>query len=319
MKPPSFRYVAPRSVDEAAEHLGQHGDEAKVLAGGQSLVPLMNLRLAAPGVLVDVNRIPELAYVRAWDGGVALGAVTRQYQLETDPLVAERAPLLKAAIGLVGHPVIRHRGTVGGSVAHGDPAAELPAALLALGAEVTATRAGGQQRTISADGLFADYLTTTLQPGELLTELRVPGLPPRSGTAFVELTRRHGDYAIVGAAAVVTLGEDGTVSAVRLALCGVGSTPIRATGVEQALVGRRPDEPTVREIAGLVAEAVTDPPSDIHGSGAYRRKMAVVFARRALESAARRASGQPAAESGQSSALSSAADGPLVNSRMADR
>ena len=304
MKPPSFRYVAPRSVDEVAAQLAQHGDEAKVLAGGQSLIPLMNLRLAAPGVLVDVNRIAELAYVRAWNGGVALGAVTRQCELETDPLVAERVPLLKEAVGLVGHPAIRHRGTVGGSAAHADPAAELPAALLALEAEVTATGAGGRQRTIPAAELFADYLTTSLRPDELLTELRVPGLPPRSGAAFVELTRRHGDFAVVGAAAIVTLGEDGTVERARLALCGVGSTPIRATNVEQALVGRRPDAPTLREVAALASEAVADPPSDIHGSGAYRRKMAAVFARRGLERAARRASGQPATGGDQESAFS---------------
>ena len=288
MKPSSFRYVAPRSVDEAAEQLGQHGDEAKVLAGGQSLVPLMNLRLAAPGVLVDVNRIRELAYVRAWDGGIAIGAVTRQCELETDPLVAERAPLLREATLLVGHPAIRHRGTVGGSAAHADPAAELPATLLALDAEVTATGTSGQ-RTISAGELFADYLTTTLRPDELLTEVRVPGLPARTGTAILELTRRHGDYAIVGAAAVVTLGEDGAIERARLALCGVGATPIRASGVEQALMGRRPDGATLREAAALASDAATDAPSDIHGSAAYRRKMAAVFARRALELAARRA------------------------------
>jgi aerobic carbon-monoxide dehydrogenase medium subunit len=288
VKPPSFRYVAPRSVDEAAEQLDQHRDEAKVLAGGQSLVPLMNLRLAAPGVLVDVNRIPELAYIREWDGGVAIGAVTRQSELENDPLVAERAPLLKEAALLIGHPAIRHRGTVGGSAAHADPAAELPAVLLALDAEVTATGASGQ-RSIPAGELFADYLTTTLRPDELLTEVRVPGLPPQSGSAFVELHRRHGDYAIVGAAAVLTLGEDGTIRDARLAMCGVGPTPIRASGVEQALVGRRPDAATLREASALASEAASDPPSDIHGSAAYRRKMAAVFARRSLKLAAQRA------------------------------
>jgi CO/xanthine dehydrogenase FAD-binding subunit len=289
MKPPSFRYLAPRSVDEATEQLGQYGDEAKVLAGGQSLVPLMNLRLAAPGVLVDVNRIAELAYVRSWDGGVAIGALTRQHAAEHSEELRSRLPIVAEACHLIGHAPIRHRGTIGGNLAHADPASELPAVMLALGAELDlASRQG--TRTVPADQFFADTLTTALRPDELLAEVRAPGLPPRTGAAFVEIARRHGDYALVGVAALITLDEAGRCQRARLALCGAGPTSFRAREVEQALVGEQPSGAALDEAAERAA-AATDPPSDVHASAGFRRKLARVVTRQAIELATRRAGG----------------------------
>ena len=208
MKPPAFEYVAPRSQAEALAVLARHGDAARVLAGGQSLIPLLNFRLAQPATLVDVNRLAELAYVRARDGGVAIGALTRQHALEQDPLVRGRLPLLAEATRQIGHLPIRHRGTVGGNLAHADPASELPAAMLALEAELTlATQQGS--RTVAAEQFFLGPLSTALRPDELLVEIRVPGLPPGTGGAFLEVARRQGDYALVGVAALVTLNAAG--------------------------------------------------------------------------------------------------------------
>jgi carbon-monoxide dehydrogenase medium subunit len=289
VKPPSFEYYAPRALDEALVRLAEHGDAAKVLAGGQSLVPLLNLRLAAPEVLVDVNRVEALAGITAWDGGLAIGAMTRQSTLERSDLAQERVPLLVEATRLTGHPTIRHRGTVGGSLAHADPAAELPAAMLALDASfVVRSRRG--ERTIAAADFFTGYLTTALAPDEMLVEVRVPGVPARTGAAFLELSRRHGDFAICGAAALVTLDERGTCDRIRVALCGVGAGPARAQAVEDALHGVAPQGEALASAAQRVVEAI-DPPSDIHGSAAYRRKMAVVMTRRALALAAERAGG----------------------------
>jgi carbon-monoxide dehydrogenase medium subunit len=190
MKPPRFEYAAAHKTDEAVSLLAQHGDRARVLAGGQSLVPLLNFRLARPEMLVDVNRVIELAYVRPADaGGVAIGALTRQHALERSEVVRARLPLVAEACRLIGHLPIRHRGTVGGSLAHADPAAELPAVMVALEAELTATRRDGR-RTLPAEQFFTGMLTTALAPDELLTEIRVPGLPPRTGGAFVEIARR---------------------------------------------------------------------------------------------------------------------------------
>lgn len=293
MKPPVFHYVAPESLDDAVQQLGEHGDRAKVLAGGQSLVPLLNLRLAAPEVLIDVNGVPGLDHIEAWDGGLAIGALARQSSLERSRLAGERLPLLAEAIGFVGHPTIRHRGTLGGSLAHADPAAELPAVMLALEASFVARSPRGE-RTISASEFFHGYLTTALADDELLTEVRVPGVPPGTGSAFVELARRFGDFAICGAAATITLDENGRCDGVRIALCGVGATPLRATQAETLLVGALPDAVTVATAAEHAAADV-DPQTDVHGSAAYRRKMAIVMTGRAVELAVARAKeGAPA-------------------------
>jgi CO/xanthine dehydrogenase FAD-binding subunit len=280
VKPAPFDYLRPGTLAEALEALRAHGEEAKCLAGGQSLVPLMNLRLSRPGVLVDLNPLRELAYVRPDDGGLVIGALTRQRVLERAPLVRERAPLLAEVTPLIGHPPIRTRGTLGGSLAHADPAAEYPAVLLALEGRVRAERVGSA-REIPAEEFFVTYLTTALQPTEVLTGIRLPALPPRTGTAFAELSRRHGDFAIVGVAAVVTLDDAGAIGRARLALCGVGPTPLRARRAEAALGGQPPSRALLAE-AGRLAMEEADPADDLHGSAEYRREMTAVFTRRAL-------------------------------------
>jgi CO/xanthine dehydrogenase FAD-binding subunit len=290
VKPPSFEYVAPRSLDEALASLAEHGDAGKVLAGGQSLVPLLNMRLAGPDVLIDINNVHELSGLDVWDGGVAIGALVRQSELEHAAIARQRTPLLVEAMALVGHPPIRHRGTVGGSLAHADPAAELPAAMLALEASLLVRSARGQ-RVVLAEEFFVGNLTTAMSPDELLTEIRVPGVPAGTGSAFLEVSRRSGDFAVCGAAALVTLDASGRVGRVRVALCGVGSGPVRARLVEQALVGELPSGAALEDASRRVVDEI-DPASDIHGSAAYRRKLAVVMTRRAIELAARRAGGK---------------------------
>jgi CO/xanthine dehydrogenase FAD-binding subunit len=289
MKPPRFEYAAPRSEAEALALLGEHGERAKVLAGGQSLIPLMNFRLARPEVVIDINRIASLAYVREGDGGIAIGALTRQHALRHDATVARRMPLLVEACRLIGHLPIRHRGTVGGSLAHADPASELPAAMIALGAELVAlTRTG--RRSIAAEDFFVGPLTSVLRSDELLVEIRVPGLPPRTGATFVEIARRAGDFAIVGAAVLLTLDPTGRCTRARMALCGAGPTPIRALAAEHILGGERVAG-TVLEEAALQAAAATNPPSDIHASSAFRRKLVRHVVREALVTAATQAAG----------------------------
>ena len=290
MKPPRFDYLAPRTLDEALAHLHHHGDQAKILAGGQSLIPMLNFRLAHPGVVVDVNRLTDLAYVRQHDGGVAVGALTRQHAVERSELVRARVPVVAEACRFIGHAPIRHRGTFGGNLAHADPASELPAVMVALEAEMAvASRAGS--RAIPAGQFFIGPLTTALQPGEMLTEIRIPAAPPRSGGAFVEMARRAGDFALVGVAALVTLDEAGQCARARIALCGVGPTPVRARAAEDALVGQAPTTAVLDEAADRAA-AATSPPSDVHGSAEFRRKLARHFAREALAAAIQRSGGR---------------------------
>jgi len=288
MKPPKFRYFAPQSVDEALTLLAEHSDGGRVLAGGQSLVPLMNMRLVQPSVLVDINGINELAYVRSWDGGLAIGTLTRDAALLQDTLVSQRLPLLREAAHYIGHPAIRNRSTVGGSIAHADPAAELPAVMLILNAEFEVRSPSGS-RTIAAQDFFKGPLSTDLKEGELLTELRVPSLPARAGTHFVEFSRREGDYALAGVAAVIALDEDGTIADARLGLCSVGPTPVRPKAAEDLLRGQRPGEEAWDDAASAVVAALDNPPSDIHGSADYRRHLAGVLTRQALAIAAERA------------------------------
>ena len=290
MKPPRFDYLAPRTLDEALAHLHHHGDQAKILAGGQSLIPMLNFRLAHPGVVVDVNRLTDLAYVRQHDGGVAVGALTRQHAVERSELVRARVPVVAEACRFIGHAPIRHRGTFGGNLAHADPASELPAVMVALEAEMAvASRAGS--RAIPAGQFFIGPLTTALQPGEMLTEIRIPAAPPRSGGAFVEMARRAGDFALVGVAALVTLDEAGQCARARIALCGVGPTAVRARAAEDALTGQAPTAAVLDEAADRAA-AATSPPSDVHGSAEFRRKLARHFARQALAAAIQRSGGR---------------------------
>jgi carbon-monoxide dehydrogenase medium subunit len=286
MKPPVFEYIAVRSIDEAVAELAQHGDAAKLLAGGQSLVPLLNMRLATPERLVDLNRVRELAYVTERAGGLAVGAMARQRAVERSALALRHAPLLTHALPWVGHFQIRNRGTIGGSLSHADPAAELPAVAVCLDARLTARGPAGE-RAIPASEFFLTQLTTALAPTELLTEVWFPPSPPGSGSAWIELARRHGDYALVGVAAMVTLAGD-RIAEARLALTGVGDRPIRPRDAERRLTGEPLTPGVLDEVAEAVRRAI-DPGSDIHATAAYRRHVAGVLVQRALRLAAARA------------------------------
>jgi CO/xanthine dehydrogenase FAD-binding subunit len=287
MKPAPFEYACPRTLEEALELLGRHGDEAKVLAGGQSLVPMMNMRLARPGVVIDINRVAGLDGIVEHGPAVHVGALVRQRSLERAAAIRARAPLLAEAAPLIGHLQTRARGTVCGSVAHADPAAELPACFVALDAVYQVTGPTGQRRVAAADfqiGLF----TTVLAPDELLTAIEVPALPwPHVGTAFAEVARRHGDFALAGAAAVVAQDDTGTCRVARLVFFAVGDTPHLAAATA-ALVGAG-DDSGIDEAARAAADEL-DPHSDVHATGAYRRRVAAALARQTLETAWARAS-----------------------------
>jgi carbon-monoxide dehydrogenase medium subunit len=287
MKPPRFAYHDPTTVEEVLDLLHLHGDEAKLLAGGQSLIPVLNMRLTSPKVLIDLGRIPMLAFIRAEAGFLVLGAMTRHATVERSALVAERQPLLAEAIRHVGHPQIRNRGTIGGSLAHADPAAELPAVLVALGGSVVVRGRNGQREIPAAD-FFQGLFTTAIQPGELLTEVRVPVLEERTGWAFVELARRHGDFALAGVACTLTLAPDGSIAGCRLALIGVGEGPVRPAAAESSLVGQAPTADSFAATAALVRAHVT-PESDLHATAEYRRHLAGVLTERALGQALTRA------------------------------
>ena len=286
MKPPVFEYTAVRSIDEAVAELRQHGDAGKLLAGGQSLLPILNMRLAAPERLIDLNRVAELAYARVRDGGLAVGAMTRQRTVERSALTAQHVPLLADALPWVGHFQIRNRGTVGGSLSHADPAAELPAVALCLDARLTARGPAGE-RTIAAADFFLTQLTTALAPTELLTEVWFPAAPRDSGAAWIELARRHGDYALVGVGAVVTLLGD-RIREARLALTGVGDRPVRAPEAEARLAGESLTPGVLAEAAEALRRTI-DPGTDIHATAAYRRHVAGVLAGRAIRLAVARA------------------------------
>jgi carbon-monoxide dehydrogenase medium subunit len=280
VKPVRFAYADPRSVDEALALLAEHGDEARLLAGGQSLVPLLNLRLVRPGVIIDLNRVAGLDGITLDGDVLRVGAMTRQRRLEKDAGVRARLPLLVEALGFVGHPPIRNRGTIGGSLAHADPAAELPALLVGLGGEVVA-RGGGGERVIDGAAFFRDLMTTALRPDEILTEVRLRLPSPAAGWAFLEVARRHGDFALAGVAAVVEPGPDRTVREARISLFGVGATPVRASTAERELTGREPTAERLQRVAEIVSETLR-PDADLHASAEYRRQVGGVLARRAL-------------------------------------
>lgn len=284
MKPPRFDYHDPTTLAEALALLTEHGEDAKILAGGQSLIPVLNMRLARPKVLIDLNRVEGLSYIKEEEGLLKIGAMTRHAEVERSPLVAERQPLLAEAMRHVGHVQIRNRGTMGGSLAHADPAAELPAVMVALDATLVATGPDGV-RTIPAEEFFLMYFTTALQPDEILTEVQVPVLAPNSGTAFEELARRHGDFAFAGVACAVTLNPvDGTIVDCRLGLTGVGMTPVRAREAEALVAGHAPAAGNFEDAAEAVRSAIM-PDDDIHGTGEYRKQIAGVLTMRALEKA----------------------------------
>src|SRR5947209_4505276 len=285
MKPPPFDYVAPTSINEAVAALAQGGIEAKVLAGGQSLVPLLNFRLARPALLVDLNRVAELAYVTERDGGIAIGAMTRQARVERDPALAHSQPLLREAIRWVGHAAIRSRGTIGGSLAHADPAAELPAVAVCLDAQFSVIGPRGR-RSIPAADFFLGYLSTALEPDEILVEAWLPALAPSTGQAWLEFARRHGDFALAGVAVSLCLRGE-CVQTARIVLTGVGGTPVRAREAETLLIGS-----SVLERVSAAADAVRsaiDPDADIHASKEYRAHLAGVLTERAVRLAYERA------------------------------
>jgi aerobic carbon-monoxide dehydrogenase medium subunit len=282
MKPASFDYFAPTTLDETLELLHEYGDEAKILAGGQSLMPLMNLRLARPKIIVDINRLSGFDQIASTaDGGLVIGALTRLRAVEKSALVREQNPLLAAAMPLIGHFQIRNRGTVGGSLAHADPAAELPALAVLLGCEFSLARTGGA-RVVTAADFFLGYMATAIEPGELLTEIRFPTWRPGAAWAMDEIARRKGDFALVGVALNAELDGTANLRDVAIVMFGVGGKPHRIESADSILKGRRVEPAVLRALGQAVAEEV-EPDSDIHASAEYRKEVSGVLARRALE------------------------------------
>jgi CO/xanthine dehydrogenase FAD-binding subunit len=288
MKPPEFRYLAARSIDEAVAALAKQDGDAKVLAGGQSLTPMLNFRLVNPSLLVDINRIQGLDGIHASKDGLKIGALTRHRAIEASSIIRERQPLLAAAAAQVGHLAIRNRGTFGGSIAHNDPAAEFPMVALLLDAKIKAKGATGE-RSIAAKDFFVSYLATSLNEGEIVTEVEVPDLPAGTGWGFEELSRRLGDFAIAAVCAAVTL-MDGQCSAARISMAGVGPKALRATSAEKILAGQKIGDELLNE-AAAAARGDADPTNDVHASADFRRHLVEVLTKRALRAACERAGG----------------------------
>jgi aerobic carbon-monoxide dehydrogenase medium subunit len=287
LKLPRFEYHSPDTIDEVLSLLAEHGDEAKVMAGGQSLVPLLAMRLARPAQVVDINRVSGMSEIGVQNGEVAFGALVRERDAERSPVVRDQLPLLAEALPFIGHAAIRTRGTIGGTVAHADASAEIPCVLAALDGSVVARSTRGE-RTFAAADFFQGHFTTALDDDECVVEVRMPTANPSAGSAFQEVARRHGDFALVGVAATLALGADGRIADGRIALMGVADVPHRARVAEAELVGA---EPTVETFAAVAQTATAEltPGSDIHGSAAYRRHLAAVTVRRTLTTAAERA------------------------------
>jgi aerobic carbon-monoxide dehydrogenase medium subunit len=286
MIPGKFEYHAPTALPEAIALLERYGDEAKLLAGGQSLIPLMRFRLAEPAHLVDLGRVAGLAYVGESDGYLSIGAMTREVDLEQVPIIAERYPILTDTAAVIADPLVRNQATVGGNVAHADPANDHPATMIALGAEIVAEGPSGR-RTIPIDEFFQDTYTTALAPGEILVEIRIPEPPARSGGAYLKLERKVGDFAIAGAAVCLTLDESGAFSTARIGLTNVGPTAIRARQAEASLIGERPSD-EVLKAAGALAASESQPVSDGRGPAEYKRAMVRTLTIRALKRALER-------------------------------
>lgn len=285
MKPASFEYHAPTTLTEALDLMAQFGDQARPLAGGQSLVPLMNFRLLRPAHIVDLNGVAELNFLNAKNGQLRIGATLRQRALEKSSDVVARWPLLREATSYIGHIQIRNRGTVGGSLTHAFPSAELPVAMVTLDASFTLA-SKTNRRTIKATDFFQSYMTTALEPIELLTEIAVPSCLPNTGWSYQEVSRRHGDFALAGAAALVTLDAPGAIAQARLTF--TGTTPIAASEAEQKMRGQALSEALFKEAAHIATRDI-EQDSDIHASAEYRREACAVMAQRALSQAAQRA------------------------------
>jgi carbon-monoxide dehydrogenase medium subunit len=290
MIPSSFDYHAPKTLEEALRLLERHGDEAKLLAGGHSLLPLMKLRLASPRFVIDIGRLRGMSYVREEEGMIAVGALTTHADVMASELLAQKCPLLSETAAEIGDVQVRNRGTIGGSLAHADPAADYPASILALDADIVAATSGGT-RTIAARDLFVDMLTTQIRPGEILTQVRVPVQKGRAGASYKKLYQPASGFAIVGVAARLTLAANGKIETVAIGVTGLGPKAFRAEAAEKALIGKKPGEKEIVNAAKLAPRGI-EPLGDLHASADYRREMAIVFTRRALEAAVARASGK---------------------------
>jgi carbon-monoxide dehydrogenase medium subunit len=286
MKPAPFKYIAATSLEHALALKAEYGDDAKFLAGGQSLMPAMNFRLARPAILVDINEIEELAGIRSSGGPTRVGPLTRYRALQRDATFAQLFPLIDEALPHIAHPQIRNRGTIGGNLSHADPASELPAIAVALRARFR-VQAARQERWVEASDFFTGALTTDLQPDEMLAEIEFPLPKPRTGSCFMEIARRRGDFAIAGVAVMMTLGERDECTNVRLAFCGVGETPVDASSAADALVGHRLTEAATRDVAASV-QAMIDPAGNVHATADYQRHIAGVLTERALQTAYQR-------------------------------
>jgi len=287
MKPPLFEYAAPSTVEEAVALLAEHDGEAKLLAGGQSLVPLLNMRFARPSALIDLNQIDGLTEIREENGALVIGAMATKRAIERSSLVESSQPLLHAATKWIAHPQIRNRGTIGGSMAQADPAAEYPAVAVALDMELRAVGPDGA-RSIKAADFFVSYLTTALDDSEMLTEVRVPARAAGSGWSIQEVARRHGDFAMVGAVVTLRL-DDGRCADAHIVVFGVGPIPHRARSAEQAVDGQQPNAAAFAAAGAAAAAELDDPISDVHASAEYRRHLASVLTERGLAEAANRA------------------------------
>ena len=289
MKPNAFEYFAPSTVKEAVGLLEKYEDEAKILAGGQSLVPIMNFRLGRPEVLLDINGIKDLDYIKEEGEALFIGALTRERDLELSPLVKEKCPILAEAVSFIGHVPIRNRGTIGGSLVHADPSSELPTVICCLNGEMKVVGPSGE-RALAPEEFFLTYLTTSLEPSEILVEVRILTLPKNTAWSFVELTRRSGDFAIVGVATLLFMEDDGVCREARIALGGVAPTPIRAEEAEELLSGQVITEELIKKAGAEAAEATETEP-DYHASAEYRKDMARVFVQRGLHEALSRFKG----------------------------
>lgn len=289
MKPIPFEYFAPTTVEEALEHLSNLGYGGKVLAGGQSLIPAMNFRMARPGALVDLNGVPELAYIKPTaDGGLAIGTMTRDSKVEHSPEVAKRFPLLPEVMPNIAHPQIRNRGTFGGSIAHADPAGQLPAISIVLNANLKVLKKGGE-RWVKAEEFFVGPFMTVLEPEEMLAEVVLPGLPPRTGSSYQQVSRQKGGYSLAAVASVVTLDEAGKCTNARMVMISVGDVPILSAAALRILVGQKPTPEAIAEVAEIAASQEIDPGTDIHATAEYRRHLIRVLVRRSLTTAFERA------------------------------
>ncbi len=292
MIPPKFEYFAPTTVHEALTLLRQYGAEAKLLSGGQSLIPLMKLRLAMPAYLIDINRIPGLDQLQEQNGFLSIGALTREADLEHSELVRTKYPIVCDTARVIGDPLVRNLATIGGNLAHADPANDHPATMLALGAEIVATGLDGE-RTIPAAEFFTDFFTTALRPDEMLTAIRIPAPAAGSGGTYVKLERKVGDFAIVGVAVQVTIDASGICTRAGIGLTNVAPTPLKVHAAEAFLQGKRLDQNSIQQAAQLAAEA-SRPEADLRGSVEYKRDMVRVLTARALTGALQRAGGQVA-------------------------